>query len=204
MQRNLAILCSILAPLLSCQLSRKTTMSHLTRCHRHTTMHLHHDQVGLHSFTGLCTSHPWKRLAARLNLSCACAYCRPLTLPLMKTFIIAYFSCQSLSQYTLLPRRASPCVCRSIFSMSCLNHSFPFVYLLFCLTILFCFGSNSQIYSHLTIPVFLTHQNQVWPLCVHDTTWKPFLTSQRRILCGFGFSVASCHRRLVSIRLGSA
>ena len=80
----------------------------------------------------------------------------------------------------------------------------PFVYLLFCLTILFCFGSNSQIYSHLTIPVFLTHQNQVWPLCVHDTTWKPFLTSQRRILCGFGFSVASCHRRLVSIRLGSA
>ena len=175
-------------------------MSHLTRYHRHTTMHLHHDQDGLHSFTGLCTSHPWKRLAARLNRSCACVYGRPLTLPLMNTLFMTILS--PANHYP--NRKASLCVCRSIFSMSCLNHSFPFVYLLFCFTILFCLGSSSQIYNHLMIPVFLTHQNQVCPVCVHDTTWKPFLTSQRRILCGFGFSIASCHRRLMSIRLGSA
>ena len=135
-----------------------------------------------------------------MNRSCAYVYGRPLTLPLINTLLMTILFLTN--HYP--NRRASLYACRSNSSMSHLNHLSPFVYLLFCFTILFCLGSSSQIYNHLTIPVFLTHQNQVCPVCVHDTTWKPFLTSQRRILCGFGFSIASCHRRLMSIRLGSA
>ena len=94
LKSNKAKKCSILAPLLPLQLLSMTTVSHLTKCQRHTAMQRHHDHLGLHSLVGFTTSYSLKSLAASLKRSCATIQDRPVTFPLMKTLLIA---CQVLS-----------------------------------------------------------------------------------------------------------